>query len=89
MTGHGRTGIMSVLLMQALYKMKVNISLDYVARCHQFRSKYEKYGATYFHENCKNKKHPMPQEKSQFEQCTRLESTMHKLYDAIKASNKK
>lgn len=88
MTGHGRTGIMSVLTMETLYKMNANTALDYVARCHKFRSKYENIEPTFFFENCKNKKHPMPQEKSQFEQCRRLESTMHKLYDLIKENGK-
>ena len=95
MTGHGRTGLISVLLLMCLYRIDWQNACDLIKLYHQNR---DCVNGDFFYNSCgasmaiKDKKYnskkyslqafyPMPQERSQFKQIQRLQGTMHAIHD--------
>merc|ERR1712154_84302 len=95
MTGHGRTGLISVLLLMSLYKIDWQNACDLIKLYHQNR---DCANGQFFYNSCgaamaiKDKKYdskkyalqrfyPMPQERSQFQQVQRLQNVMHEMHD--------
>eukprot|EP00483_Globobulimina_turgida_P006160 UN06170 len=100
MTGHGRTGVISVLLLMCLYKIEWKTALDLLRKYHTNR---DCRNGKYFYNSCAHamsikddtfnpKKYglqtyyPMPQESSQFRQIKKLQKTMHQIHDQYVAN---
>jgi len=102
MTGHGRTGLISVLLLMCLYRIECQKALDLLKKYHVNR---DCQNGKYFYNSCDSamrirakqydpKKYslqayyPMPQESSQFKQIQKLQNTMHQIHDKYVANSK-
>eukprot|EP01083_Nonionella_stella_P072082 194128_1 len=100
MTGHGRTGLISVLLLMCLYRIEWPQALDLLKIYHRNR---DCRNGKYFYNSCEyamaikaqkydakkyslSRYYPMPQESSQYRQIERLQKVMHQIHDKYVAN---
>ncbi len=84
--GHGRTGLISALFLEAYYKWNATYSLEKLNEFHKARRKYELLGESHFENKCERNNRTnyfLPETKKQVLQVHRLENSMHGLMETI------